>query len=151
MDKALPKDYIVAMIEKFEDLGLKDEHTLEQIDEILKEKLGVSFTDMTTLLSQYLQDKANELAKNYITVICYGDYFNVIEGELVITQFFREEACKLENWIPDKIFLSNDPKQPEMIEIMFNNKAVDENDSMFGYVFVSFTGVIRHAFVHGDP
>jgi hypothetical protein len=151
MDKTSAKDYIVAMIEKFEDLGLTDEHTTEQVGEILKEKLGVSFADMAAPLSQYLQDKAEELAKNYITVICYGDYLNVIEGEGVITKFFREEASKLENWVPDKIFLSKDPKQPEMIEVAFNNKAVDENDSMFGYVFVSFAGVIRHAFVHGDP
>lgn len=139
------------MIEKFEDLDLKDDHTTEQVGEIIKEKLGVSFSDMAIFLSQYLQDKADELANNYITVICYGDYFNVIEGQRVIAKFFREEACKLENWVPDKIFLSKDPKQPEMIEVVFNNKAVDEDDSMFGYVFISFAGVIRHAFVHGDP
>jgi hypothetical protein len=139
------------MIEKIEDLGFNDQQTPEEIAAIVKEKLGIGFPEMAELLSIYLDEKADEIAKNYVTVIPYGDYGKLLEGDAKIAHFFRTEAAKLESWVPFKLYVSKDPKQPEMIEVAFDNVAVDEGDSMKGYVFISFAGIVRHTFVVGDP
>jgi hypothetical protein len=139
------------MIQTFDDLVFPDKATPEQIEQIVKDKLGIGFPEMAAPLSKYVQDKAEELAQNYITVVCYGDYGKVIEGDAKIAEFFRTEAHKPEHWAPAGLFASKDSNQPEMIEVVFKNTAVDEADSMTGFVFVSFAGAIRHAFVTGDP
>jgi predicted HTH domain antitoxin len=139
------------MIDKIEDFDFTEKQTLEEIAVIVKEKLGVSFPEMAELLSTYLDEKADEIAKNYVTVIPYGDYGKLLEGDVKIAHFFRTEATKPESWVPFKLYVSQDPKQPKMIEVAFDNIAVDEGDSIKGYVFISFAGVIRHAFVIGDP
>lgn len=139
------------MIEKVEDLGFNDEQTPEEIAAIVKEKLGMGFPEMAELLSTYLSEKADEISKNYVTLIPYGDYGKLLEGDAKIAYFLRTEATKPESWVPFKLYVSKDPKQPEMIEVAFDNIAVDEGDSMKGYVYISFAGVVRHFFVVGDP
>jgi hypothetical protein len=139
------------MIEKVEDLGLGDKLTSEETDQILKEKLGLTLADMAGALQTYTQDHAAELAANYIIIIPHGDYGCLIDDPNKITLFILEEASKPESWKAKTLRLHNDKKQPPMLKITFANKAVDEGDSMEGYVFVSFAGKILHAFVQGDP
>jgi hypothetical protein len=139
------------MIDKIEDLVFTEEQTEEQIDQMVKDKLGIGFAEMAEHLSQYIEEKAEELAQNYVTVVAYGDYGKILEGDDKIAQFFRQEATKPDSWVPFKLLSSTDPKYPNMVEVAFINRAVDEGDSMMGYVFVSFAGVVRHSFVVGDP
>jgi hypothetical protein len=138
------------MIDKIEELDFTEELTEEQISQLFKDKLGIGFPEMAEYLSRYVAERAEELAQNYATVIPHGDYGKVLEGDDRIADFFRREATKPEAWIPHKIRSSTDPKYPNMVEIMFLNKAVNEADSMMGFVFVSFAGVVRHHFVIVD-
>lgn len=139
------------MIEKWEDLGVTGEETPEQLNEIFKEKLGITFEDMTSLLSKYVEEKAEELASNFVTVIPYEDYSKFLEDPTKIADFFRREASKPENWTPSYMGTSKDKKKPNMIEVLFENKAVDDGKSMTGFIFLSYSGKVLHAFVHGDP
>jgi hypothetical protein len=139
------------MIEKIEDLDLKKEDTQQDLDQILQEKLGVSLSAMTSVLQQYTQEHAEELASNFFVIVPNGDYGCLLEDQVKIASFIREEASSPHNWIPGLLSVYDDKKQAPMLKVAFLNKAVDDGNSMIGYVFVSFSGNILHSFVHGDP
>lgn len=141
------------MIEKVEDLGLDEIKVLtsEKATSIIQEKLGVSLLQMTTALQQCMQDKAEEIAENYRVIAPLGDYSKMLEEQDQIAKFFREEAGKSEYWKLTYLSKSRDPKHPQMLQVIFNNTAVEKDDSLEGSVFVSFTGIIRHVFITGDP
>jgi hypothetical protein len=139
------------MIEKFEDLGFKGEETEEQIAQIFQEKLGVGVPEMVELLSKYLKEHAEEIAPNFVTLIPYEDYSKLLEGDGKIAAFLKQDACKSDNWSPTHIGVSKDPKKPQMLEILFGNQAVNDGNSLTGYIFITFAGKILHVFVQGDP
>lgn len=139
------------MIDKIEDFGFTEEHTQEETAAIVKEKLGVGFPEMAGLLAAHLAQKAEELATDYVTVIPYGDYGKLLEGDAKIAHFLRTEAAKEENWMPHKLFAADTKEHPKMIQVIFKNQAVDEGDSLTGHVWVSYAGVVRHVSVVGDP
>jgi hypothetical protein len=139
------------MIEKIEDLDLKKEDTQQDLDQILQEKLGVSLSAMTVALQQYTQEHAEKLASNFLVMVPNGDYGRLLEDQIKIASFIREEAGSPDNWVAELLSVYDDKKQPPMLKVAFLNKAVDDGNSMSGYVFVSFSGNILHSFVHGDP
>lgn len=139
------------MIQKLEDFQLTGEETAEDLDQLLQEKLGIGFSAMIESLCLYVKERAEELARNFNSVIPYQDYGKYLEGQDKIANFFRKEATKPENWKPYSFSAKESDKQPPMFEVIFYNLAVDEGDSMTGFVYVGLNGQIRHAFVHGDP
>lgn len=139
------------MINQWEDLGVTGQETSEQIDQIIQEKIGIDFAAMKAALQLALEQRAEEIAQNYIVMVPNGDYFNSLEDHDEMAKFLREKATKPEHWKITQFGLSKDAKKPKMLDFVFANTAVDEGDSLVGYVFVSFAGVIRHTFVQGTP
>jgi hypothetical protein len=138
------------MIEKTEDLGMSYEETAEELEKILKEKLGIGFADMTEALSQYTQEHAEELSKDFFTITPYEDYGKLIEDQGKITEFIRQQASKPENWEAIMMEENRSAKDLHMLTFVFHNKAVDNGESLFGYVYVSFDGKILRSIVVSD-
>lgn len=137
------------MVDSFKELSLNEAKEEGDIDKILKEKLGLSLADCADALSHALQKRAGEFVEELVTVAPYGDYDKLLEDPVGIEKFLREEAHKIENW---KIYYVEVKKETDqLIELIFHNKAVDDGDSLKGFVFVGLSGKIRHVFpqVHG--
>lgn len=139
------------MIESFESLGITGEEDVEQLDTIFQEKIGIGFMDMVALLNESLHDRAKEIAAQFLVMTPNGDYFNLLEDQPKIAEFLRGLASKGENWHPVYVGTSRDPKLPNMIEVLFANKAVDDGDALMGYVFLNYAGKVLHVFVQGEP
>ena len=141
------------MIEKVEDLELDEvkDLTSEKAAAIVEEKLGVSLSQMTAALQQALQATAEQVAENYRVIAPLGDYSKMLEEQQDIANFFRDEASKPEYWKLSYLSRNKDPKHPQMLQLIFRNTAVEKDDSLEGSVFISFTGIIRHVFITGDP
>ncbi len=139
------------MIESFESLGITGEEEVEQLDALFQEKLNISFADMKTALRESLHDHANEVASQFLVMTPNGDYSKLLEDQPKIANFLRNEASKNENWLPVYIGTSRDPKLPNMLEILFGNKAVDDGNAVMGYVFLNYSGKVLHLFVQGEP
>lgn len=141
------------MVEEIKDFGLSDikkeaksfEEVLEKLNVVLKEKLGVSIDDMTILLSAKTIEKAEEITLELKNIAPYADYSKLLEDNDSMTQFIKEEAHKPENWILQ--YIGEDQKFAKLLKFEFLNKAADEGETIKGKVFVSKSGVIRHAMV----
>jgi hypothetical protein len=138
------------MIDKFEDLGLPEEATLEEVQAVIEEQLKVKFSDLKELLNTSLRDSAANIASNFMVITPFGDYSKLLEDQPAMTEFLRTKAAQTENWIPYYIGLSQDPKLPNMLQMLFLNKAVDEGEEVVGYIFLNYEGKVLHAFVHGE-
>jgi hypothetical protein len=132
------------MIETFKDLVGDDAKTPEDIDKRLQEKLGIGLGAMSEALCVYLKEKAEEVAEDCFSIAPYGDYSKMVEDKVEMAKFLREEAAKPEHWKLD--FLEVKKKDDKLIEFVFVNSSVDDGDILKGFVFVGFSGIIRHAF-----
>ena len=145
------------MINSIKDLGLdevlKDFDNLEtheieeKLDVVLQEKLGIGLGALRNSLSEYVKNKAEELALDLPNIAPYNDYGTLLEDNDSMTAFLRNEAFKLENWFLNTI---QDDKNKNLIKFVFKNKAVDDGHVLEGLVFVNKSGVIRHAFAQVD-
>lgn len=136
------------MIESFKELAFlySEEKTKpEDIDNALREKLGIGFAECGQALSESLKTRAEEVAQDLPSLAPHGDYSKMTEDPAVIATFLRDEAAKSENWNIDFIQIKKDNSQ--LMEMVFVNKVVDDGDILRGYVFVGLSGKIRHAFV----
>jgi len=132
------------MVETFKDLVGEDVKTPEDIDAKLKEKLGIGLQEMSYALCDSLRQRAEEVAEDCYSVAPYGDYSKMIEDPEGVAKFFRDEASKPEHWKLE--YLEVRKKGDQLIEFVFTNSAVDDGDILKGFVFVGFSGTIRHAF-----
>jgi hypothetical protein len=135
------------MIESFKELSFlfsEERAKPEEIDSILREKLGIGLSECSLALSESLRQRAEELIEDLPSVAPYGDYDKLTEDPAVIAQFLKDEAAKVENWSIDFIQVRKDN---QLMEMVFVNKAVDDGDILRGFVFVGLSGKIRHAFV----
>lgn len=125
-------------------LDLKDEDTAETIAAKVQEKMGVSFGQMQEALAKSLVDRAEEMTLEMMNIAPHGDYEKLIEDNDGMADFLKTEAQKPENW---KLYgiKSSDVKK-DLISFVFVNMAVDDGDKLQGFVFVSKTGKIKHAF-----
>lgn len=135
------------MINSFSDLELDDIDNISAVDIKIKEKLGLSFNDMCIKLEEVIKLKAEELAEDLPSIAPYKDYSKMIEDKNVIVEFIKNEVSKPENWEIKYIMPSDVNSQ--LIEFVFNSKALDDEDFK-GFVFVSKSGKIRHAFVQPE-
>lgn len=146
------------MIDSIKDLGLdeilKDFDKLEvheieeKINATLQEKLGVGLENLRNSLCESIKTRAEELALDLPNIAPYNDYGKLLEDNDGMATFLRDEASKLENWLLNVI--QEDNKNKTLIKFLFLNKAVDDGHVLEGLVFVSKSGVIRHAFAQVD-
>ena len=132
------------MINDISDLDLKEEDSIQVLEDKIKSKLGLSLPDMVSSLNKFIKDNLLEVCDDFVNIIPYGDYGNLIEDKESMAAFLVEEASKTDNW---KLFyIVPSDSNPELIQFVFNNLSVDEGDVFQGHVFVSKSGKIRHSF-----
>lgn len=136
------------MVEKFADLGLEKAETVEQAEQMVQEKLGISFLEMREALSSYVISKAEELTHEFVNIAPLGDYGKLLEDNDSMAEFLKTEAHKPEHWEIQAVRPSD--VQKELISFEFGNNAVDDGDIFKGFVYVSLQGKIKHAFAQGD-
>lgn len=132
------------MVDSIKDISFDDAKKVEDIDKILQENLHVSLAQCTEALSQSLQERAEEFVEELVTVAPHGSYEKLLEEPADILKFLKEEAHKPEHWILEMLGARNEKDQ--LIELVFQNKAIDDGDMLKGYVFVGLSGSIRHVF-----
>ena len=132
------------MINSISDLNLNKDDEMSIVESKIKEKLGIDVLTMKETLSTFAKDHAEQLTKDLVNIIPYGDYANLLEDNTNMANFIKEESSKLENW--ELFYLAPSDLHPELIEFVFNNLSVDEGDNFQGYVFVNKSGKIKHAF-----
>lgn len=158
------------MIEKFEDLGVNEielvediegpvqpisyeelhKAYIEKIDARVQERLGISFDTMKQLLSEYTLSHAEEMSLELVNISPFGDYAKLLEDNDGMADFLKTQAHKPEHWLINTIKPVDQKGMPNMITFRFANSSVDEGKSVFGYVYVSFEGKVKHAFAQGD-
>lgn len=116
----------------------------EDFDKILREHTGTGFAELRATLTTSLKERVEEIAEDLPYVSPYGDYSKMMEDRDLIREFLLNEAAKDENW--DFHFLEMRKKTDTLMELCFFNKAVDDGDSLKGFIFLGLSGKIRHAF-----
>jgi len=132
------------MINDIKELEVGEKATNEQLDQKIREKLGIGFSEMTEALCLSVKERAVELVEEIANIAPNGDYGKLIEDKDLMAKFLQEEAAKPENWIIQ--FIETKKKDSGLIEFVFFNKTVDDGDIFKGFVFVGKSGKIRHAF-----
>lgn len=132
-------------MEDLKELDFSKLETIEQIEEYVKEKLGVDMLAVKGELSAWVQNKAEELTLDFTNIAPYAEYDKMLEDNDSMADFLKAEATKPENWLLRELQVVKHAGQ-NMLEFIFGNKAVDDGDSLEGYAFVSMTGKIRHTF-----
>lgn len=130
---------------EFNELDKKDPEIWDKIDLKLKEKLNVGLSDMKSAIASYVESHAEEIALQLPNIAPNGDYSKLIEDNDDMANFLKKEVIKPEGWI--LILASDHDQHKNLLAFEFISKAVDEGETLKGLVFVSKSGVIRHAFV----
>jgi hypothetical protein len=125
------------------DLDIKEDDTIEQIVQKYLDKLCITMDQMKEVLSVATQNKAEEIALELTNIAPLGKYEDLIEDNEGMANFLKTEAYKPEHWGLLKI----DSTNSNLVKFIFACNAVDEGESVNGFVFVSESGKIRHAFV----
>lgn len=159
------------MIEKVEDLGLDNildeiletdiegpprpltkeifsREYLAAIDKCLNEKLDVSLAQCRDLLSAYTVENSMRLTQEFVNIAPHGDFGMLLEDMDSMSDFLAKDGHKAEYWKFKDIKLTDGYKN--LLTIHFQNSAVDNGDVFDGFVYVSFSGKIRHAFTQGN-
>lgn len=129
-------------LEKF--LGLTDEDTIETVAVKTQEKLGTSIGQMQEALSKAVLSRAEELTLDFPNIAPLGDYEKLIEDNDGMTEFLKTEGHKPEHWKLYGINVSDLNKN--LLSFIFHNMVVDDGSTFKGFVFVSKSGKIKHAF-----
>src|SRR5579863_617888 len=132
------------MVEKLRDIPLQDCKNVEEIDQVLREHLKIGLSECAEALSKSLLERGAELVPDMINLSPYGDYEKMTEDPEIILRFFQEEGSKPENW--EIQFIEVRKENDQLMELVFFNKAVDDGETLKGFVFVGLSGKIRHAF-----
>jgi hypothetical protein len=120
--------------------------SIEDLNQKLKEHLGISIEDMQDALSKFVIAQNVELSEEFMNVAPFGDYSKLMENKFDIAKFFKEEAHKPEHWIVYGLGGVKD----QCTKFVFNNDVVDDGTTLVGYVVVNSTGKIKHAFAQSE-
>jgi len=130
---------------ELKDLDPKDPEIWVKIDSKLKEKLNLGLDEIKTSLIKYIGSNAGELTLNIANIAPYNDYSKLIEDNDGMAEFLKTEAIKPENWILYEV--SDYDRNKFLLLFSFGCMAINDGQTLEGRVFVSKSGVIRHAFV----
>jgi hypothetical protein len=135
-------------IEKYADLGLKDEHKIEEVEAILQEKMGIKLDDLRQAIGNYVQSHSEEMSQQFNNIAPLGDYSNLLEDRDSMSFFLKDEAFKNEHW---KLFqIEPHTVHKNLLHFTFKNSAIDDGNTCRGFAFVSLSSKLRHAFARGD-
>lgn len=144
-EEAVPEEEEFNLLEYF---GITDEDGAEEVSKKVEEKMGLSMQIMRESLSTWVTRHAEELTLDFVNIAPLGDYEKLIEDNDGMAEFLKIEAHKSEHWKLFRVRMSDYNKQ--LISFTFVNVAVDEGESLQGFVFTNKTGVIRHSFAQVD-
>jgi len=125
-------------------LGLVDDDTAETVGIKVQEKLGLTMETIKEALSKATIERAEEFTLEFPNIAPMGDYEKLIEDNDGMAEFLKNEAHKPEHWKLVGLKISDVKK--DLISFIFANMAVDDGTTFKGFVFVSTTGKIKHAF-----
>lgn len=134
------------MIKDFKELDFKEGDTPQETEQKLQEKLGISIKELKEALCASVIDRAEELTHDFVSIAPLGNYEKLLEDNESMAEFLKTEACKPEHW---KLHYLTVNEAKSLLEFAFVCTAVD-NDDFVGFVFVSETGKIRHAFAQNN-
>jgi hypothetical protein len=124
--------------------AIKEAKTPEDLDKALREHTGTGATECAAALTFALKERVDEILEDLPYVSPHGDYGKMMEDKDLIRDFLLNEAAKDENW--ELQFLEIRKDSDSLMELVFFNKAVDDGDTLKGFVFLGFSGKIRHVF-----
>lgn len=133
------------MVDTFRELNLTEAKSVEEMELVLKEKLGIGLLECAQALSVSLVKEAEGMIDEFFNIAPHNDYSKLLEDKSSMIKFLQEEACKPENW--QLQFMEVRKEKDQLIEMVFFNSAVDGGDILKGFVFLGLSGKIRHAFV----
>ena len=136
-------------MEDFDEIDFKALETAEDVETMLKEKMGMAFVTMQDALNVVLKSKAEELTHDFTNIAPNGDYEKLLEDNDSMAAFLKETAAALaENWKITEIRV--DRSKIPLLQCQFINTTVDDGTTLEGHVFLGRNGTIRHAFVQGN-
>lgn len=115
-----------------------------ELDKLLQEHLHLSLQDCHQALSESLSNRAEELLEDMMNLAPYGDYDKLTEDPVEMVKFLKEEASKPENWKVQ--FVDVRKQDDQLLECVFFNTAIDQGESLKGFLFIGLSGKIRHCF-----
>lgn len=124
--------------------AFKEAKCPEDFDRILRERTGAGLTECATALTASLLERVDEMLEELPYVSPHGDYSKMMEDKDLIRTFLIDEAAKDEHW--EFQYLEVRKNKDTLMELVFFNKAVDDGDTLKGFVFLGFSGKIRHCF-----
>ena len=142
------------MIESVNELFLEvNEHTniegyRESLFKHIEDKLNLSMSSLTDALAVAVIENAEEISTEFVNIAPLGDYSKIIESNEDMIAFLKEEAHKPEHW--KLVEFDQFDKAKKLITFRYDNYAVDDGDTLKGFVYVSFDGKIKHAFAQGE-
>jgi len=135
------------MIESLDELVFAPEDTEEQIWAKLKDMIGVEQEQITASLSKMTVDKSNSIVNQFENIAPHNDYGKFLTTESDMAYFIENEASKPENWDLIDVSVNSDKN---LVNFKFLNKAVDDGNSLAGFVWVSKTGKIKHTYAQNE-
>lgn len=127
---------------------IQDEDDADAVAQKVEAKMGTSIQTMKERLSEWVLAHAEEMTLDLHNIAPLGDYEKLIEDNDGMADFLKTEAHKPEHWKLYGVRMSDVNKT--LIQFVFANMAVDEGETMQGFVFSNKTGTIRHAFAQVD-
>lgn len=123
----------------------KTKEIMPQVEQAIKDQLGISLENMKSFLSAYIQTNGDQLAKEVLRIAPYDKYDTLLETDADKAEFLKNEAAKPENWELQSFGSSTTVPGQDMYEFQFGNIAVDEGQTLIGHVFIG-GGKVKHAF-----
>lgn len=125
--------------------------TPEQVEAKIEETWEIKFADLRKTLETLTKEIAGKLAEGMITMAPFQDYANLLEEPEAITTFITNEGSLAKNWELGVVEETDTRLVAEpLLQLIFNNVAVDEPGTLKGFIYLSMSGKVKHAFVRAD-
>ncbi len=139
------------LMKKIHELPFTDEQTEEErqamIFGFIRDEFNLQPEDLTTRLSSYVQEKAENLTLDMMNIAPHGDYSKMLHNEDDMAQFLKSDAHEGKNW---KLSMISPEHKLNLLKFEFANTAVDDGESLKGMVYVSYQGKVKHAFAQTE-
>lgn len=127
------------------------EETTEQVEAKIEATWEIKFADLRKTLEACTVEVSAKLAEDMITVAPYQDYGKLLEEQEAIYTFLRDEGSLAKNWKLAMVEQTDTRLVAEpLLQLVFDNIAVDEPGTLKGFIYLSMSGKVKHAFVRND-
>ncbi len=121
---------------------------VEAWEKQIQEKLGLKILDLQNAICSYIKNHVDDVAIDFPNIAPKGDYGNLLEDNESMCLFLKEECSKAECWL--LMGARTSTERSNLIQFLFDCSAVDDGESLKGFVYVSKDGKIRHAFAQNQ-